>query len=165
MAVGWFGGLGSILAIVFGNRARREIAAAPHRYSGEGLATAAIFFGWIGVIGTILAALVFFNIVAGFDPRGEGVPDAAVEEGGFRLNLESSLEDAAAAQRRYRSEHGTFATDLETLDPPRYQGVRLELVSAQPDAFCIQATHVDIAEIMHVTETRAIARRGACPSP
>ena len=61
MAVLWFAGLGAVLALVFGYRARREIRDSAGRKTGSGLATAGIVLGWIGIVilvaGIILIAL------------------------------------------------------------------------------------------------------------
>jgi hypothetical protein len=40
-------GVGSVLALVLGYRARREI---PEHWDGRGMATAGIVLGWIGVV-------------------------------------------------------------------------------------------------------------------
>jgi Domain of unknown function (DUF4190) len=50
----WFAGIGAVLALVFGYRARREINNSAGRQTGSGLATAGIILGWIGI--TILVA-------------------------------------------------------------------------------------------------------------
>ena len=50
----WFAGIGAVLALVFGYRARREINNSGGRQTGSGLATAGIILGWIGI--TILVA-------------------------------------------------------------------------------------------------------------
>ena len=49
-------GIGSILAIVFGNMAKKEIAARGE--GGLGLAKAGIIIGWIGLAGVVLYVLV-----------------------------------------------------------------------------------------------------------
>lgn len=54
LAVLWFAGIGAVLALVFGYRARRQIKNSAGRQAGSGLATAGIILGWIGI--TILAA-------------------------------------------------------------------------------------------------------------
>ena len=46
----------SILAVIFGRSARREIATTGE--GGEGLATAGVVLGWIGIILVLLAVLV-----------------------------------------------------------------------------------------------------------
>ena len=48
----------SVLAVVFGSRARDEIRADP-AVSGEGLATAGIILGWIGVALSVVGLLFF----------------------------------------------------------------------------------------------------------
>jgi uncharacterized membrane protein len=53
----------SILAIVFGRSAKREIAERPG-LGGAGLATAGIVLGWIGVALTVIAVLFVVLLVA-----------------------------------------------------------------------------------------------------
>lgn len=54
LAVLWFAGIGAVLALVFGYRARSQIKNSAGTQTGSGLATAGIILGWIGI--TILAA-------------------------------------------------------------------------------------------------------------
>ena len=69
---GWtlFPFLGSILAVVFGYAARREIRRQPEQLTGDGLAIAGLVLGWImiglSVVGLILGAvgLCFFVTVS-----------------------------------------------------------------------------------------------------
>ena len=56
-AVLWFAGLGAVLALVFGYRARKQIRNAPDTESGAGLAAVGIVLGWIGVA-IVLAGVV-----------------------------------------------------------------------------------------------------------
>src|SRR4051794_9699013 len=42
-------GIGSVLAIVFGSRAKREIRESHGLLTGEGMATAGIIVGWVGI--------------------------------------------------------------------------------------------------------------------
>ncbi len=48
-AVLWLAGLGAVLALVFGYRARRQIKDSAGSQTGSGLATAGIILGWIGI--------------------------------------------------------------------------------------------------------------------
>ena len=55
----------SILALVFGNRARDQMHADP-AVTGEGLATAGVILGWIGVALSVLGLLFFLVGLAVF---------------------------------------------------------------------------------------------------
>src|SRR6476660_4332585 len=44
----WLSGLGSILALVFGYRAKKQIATSNGRQGGGGIAGAGIILGWVG---------------------------------------------------------------------------------------------------------------------
>src|SRR3954464_12529113 len=51
-------------AIVYGNRARREIDASGGRLGGRGLATAGIIMGWIDIGLTVIALIVIIAAIA-----------------------------------------------------------------------------------------------------
>jgi hypothetical protein len=51
--------IGSIIAIFTGMSARGETRANPPRASGDGLATAGIIMGWVGVVLGVVAVLCF----------------------------------------------------------------------------------------------------------
>ena len=57
--------IGSILGIVFGYRARSEIADSVGIEGGSGLATAGIVVGWIGLAVMAIPLLVFCSLVGG----------------------------------------------------------------------------------------------------
>ncbi len=57
-------GIGSILALIFGHQAKREIEASNGAQGGEGMAQAGIVLGWIG-IGLALAYVLFWVLLAG----------------------------------------------------------------------------------------------------
>jgi hypothetical protein len=58
----WLGGLGSILAVVFGSKAKQDIRRTPGYLSGDGMATAGIVLGILGIMG---AATVWIGLLAG----------------------------------------------------------------------------------------------------
>jgi len=54
----WFYGIGSVLALIFGYKARSEISLSAGTETGRGMATAGIVLGWIGVGGLLLIILL-----------------------------------------------------------------------------------------------------------
>jgi len=60
----WLSGLGSILALVFGYRAKKQIATSNGRQGGGGIAGAGIILGWVG-IGVALAFTIIALMVIG----------------------------------------------------------------------------------------------------
>lgn len=61
----WVYWIGSIVALVFGYIARRQIRDSMGRQGGDGMAVAGIVLGWIGV--AILAIVILVAIVAASD--------------------------------------------------------------------------------------------------
>jgi Domain of unknown function (DUF4190) len=59
----WFYWVGSILALVFGYAAKREIRRDPTRLSGGGMATAGIVLGWIGVAMLVIMIIVVLFVI------------------------------------------------------------------------------------------------------
>jgi hypothetical protein len=57
----WIWWVGSILALVFGYMAKRQIAESGGSQSGGGMATAGIVLGWIGVA-TLIGFIVLFAV-------------------------------------------------------------------------------------------------------
>ncbi len=75
LGVVWFAGIGSVLALVFGYRARREIKRSGGRQKGLGLATAGIILGWIGIAIMLVAVgsgLALFAASTGTGSPGPG---------------------------------------------------------------------------------------------
>ncbi len=58
--------IGQILGIVFGHKAKNEIKEAKGELEGEGLATAGIIVGWIGIVFDIILLLAFWGALFGF---------------------------------------------------------------------------------------------------
>jgi hypothetical protein len=54
----WLGGVGSVLALIFGYVAKSEIDRSDGREAGRGLAIAGIVLGWVGVAGGVIAIIV-----------------------------------------------------------------------------------------------------------
>jgi hypothetical protein len=64
----WLGGIGAILAVIFGHSAKRQIAVSEGTQSGRGLAVAGLVLGWIGVAG-IIGTLTFIGIAVHEDAQ------------------------------------------------------------------------------------------------
>jgi len=62
LGIVWIYGIGSILALVFGYQAKKQIDASGGRESGRGMAIAGIVLGWIGV--GLLVLVIIFAVAA-----------------------------------------------------------------------------------------------------
>ena len=63
--LGFFCGVGFIIGLILGYMARNQIRSSGGRQGGEGLATAAIIIGWIGVALTVLGLIFVFVVLLG----------------------------------------------------------------------------------------------------
>jgi hypothetical protein len=54
----WIYWIGSIVALILGYLALREIRQSPHAFQGKGMATAGIILGWVGVATLLLAIVI-----------------------------------------------------------------------------------------------------------
>lgn len=63
LGVLWIYWIGSIFALIFGYVAKREIRDSPERMEGNGLATAGIVLGWVGM-GTLTLVILLVIIAA-----------------------------------------------------------------------------------------------------
>lgn len=60
----WMYWIGSVLALVLGYRAKRQIDASGGRQTGRGLALAGIVLGWLGVAGAVALAISFAFVLS-----------------------------------------------------------------------------------------------------
>ena len=67
----WVWWVGSVLALVFGYMAKRQIAESGGSQSGGGMATAGIVLGWIGVA-TLIGFIVLFLVGAAGSSMSSG---------------------------------------------------------------------------------------------
>jgi hypothetical protein len=58
----WVGGLGAILALIFGYVSKRRIDESGGRQTGRGMAIAGIVLGWVGVAGLILTIVIVASL-------------------------------------------------------------------------------------------------------
>ena len=60
----WLSGLGSILALVFGYRAKKQIAASNGSQGGGGMASAGVILGWVGIGVAIAVAVITLMVMS-----------------------------------------------------------------------------------------------------
>lgn len=116
LSVLWLGGVGALLAVVFGARARRDIQRSQGRLGGEGMATAGFVIGIVGIVG----AVVLWTVVAvvgstlssdvhrAFTPRTISMGQTAVVDGspfvsGVRTVTVYSFSYPVASQDPFQS--------------------------------------------------------------
>lgn len=91
----WLVGLGSLLGVIFGVIARRQIRRQPQR--GEGMALAGLIIGVVGLIG----AVVFFALLPNIINSG-AVQGALVQQ---------DMHSAADAEHHYHDQNDTYTGD------------------------------------------------------
>ena len=66
----YLGGIGSLLAVLFGHHARKQIREDDGRLTGKGMATAGVILGWLGIAGiaVIVAVLVIVKAAGNSNP-------------------------------------------------------------------------------------------------
>src|SRR6476660_8036197 len=64
LGIVWIYWIGSILALVFGYIAKRQIAASNGTEGGDGMATAGIVLGWVGIAAAILVIALVIVVSA-----------------------------------------------------------------------------------------------------
>ena len=62
LSIIWLAGLGSVLAVIFGIVARRQIRASAGRQGGEGLALAGALVGVVGILGLVLVVTLVVTL-------------------------------------------------------------------------------------------------------
>ena len=65
LGIVWIYGIGAILAVIFGYKARKEIDGSNGTQTGRGMATAGIVLGWIGIVGTLIFIVGALLVLSG----------------------------------------------------------------------------------------------------
>jgi hypothetical protein len=157
----WFGGLGSIVAVVVGTKARQDIVAGGRAESGWGLATAGIVLGWIGILAGVVGMFALCSARTG--TQIDSPIERRVDRVTVELNITSALEDAARQERRYHNEEGSFTLSQDVItEEGVYSGVTIEVIRADDDSFCIEASSAGYDKYWHITDADRKPRRGRC---
>jgi uncharacterized membrane protein YgcG len=103
LGIVWVGGVGSILAIIFGSVAKNHIDRSAGRQGGRSLAVAGIVLGWLGValVPLIVAAVAFNNVAT--NPK---IPDTPAV-----LSRAAAAQAYLAAIRPVNSAVDTFGRE------------------------------------------------------
>jgi Domain of unknown function (DUF4190) len=112
LGIVWLYGIGSILALVFGYKARRQIDDSNGAQGGRGMAVAGIVLGWIGMVVPILAILAAVVVFAVGGSTDKQQTNACFAE-------RSALETAVEAYRASVGSYPDSITDV-TVGPNRF---------------------------------------------
>jgi len=150
----WIGGLGSLLAVILGHSAKKEIDNSGGREGGRGIAVAGLILGWLGIAGIILMIVLMAGLFV--------ATDATIDKG-LRADMEASLKNAATAQESYATTHdGTYTSDVSDLYlegfSPGLAGV--SVLEANADGYCLEAVLND--EVMHFDSSHGAPEDGGC---
>jgi type II secretory pathway pseudopilin PulG len=102
LSIIWLAGLGSVLAVIFGIVARRQIRASGGRQGGEGLALAGALIGVVGILGLVLVVTLVVTV------------NSAVENA-LHSQAASCRADATSVEialRAYRAQNESYPTLL-----------------------------------------------------
>ena len=102
LSIIWLAGLGSVLAVIFGIVARRQIRASGGRQGGEGLALAGTLIGVVGVLGLVLAVTL-------------GLAVKTSVENALNSEVASCRADATSVEtalQSYRAQNGSYPSLL-----------------------------------------------------
>lgn len=150
----WLFGLGSLLAVILGHMAKKEIDRSEGRQSGRGIAVAGLILGWLGVAGFI----GFILLTAGLFAATEATIDNTM-----RSELEITLKKAATAQEVTLTENGQYtASENELLEAADFDlGLAdLRVVRADAEGYCLEAELSE--DLMHFDSTHGAPEEGGC---
>lgn len=147
-------GIGSIVGIVLGSLALRDVRRSNGTVGGSGLAITGITLGGLGLLATpfllAIALPVFLH-----------QRDTAT-----RNELRDVLRNAATAEESYWTDHQTYTTSVEALRGEGLEvpeAIALHVARADASLYCIEALHDDLPdEIWHYDVLAGEALADAC---
>lgn len=127
LAILWLGGIGSVLGVIFGHVARRQIKRRPQRGAGVGLA--GLIIGYVGVVASVvlyasLPAIIDSNLVQ----------DAIAQQ---------DIRGAASAERDVFNATGSYTNDGQELGDHGFAPFGHDSLYAayNRDSFCVVGGH------------------------
>lgn len=122
----WLGGLGALLAIIFGAVGLKQTK--DGQRGGRGLAIAGLVLGIVGIVGSIM----MFVAIAG--------TTAAVNHAGAEVSTHMDLTSVAIAEESYKIDHAQYAQSIDQLDSSSVQGSSASILHADSSNFCLSET-------------------------
>jgi hypothetical protein len=98
LSIIWIGGLGSLLAIIFGIVARRQIRSSAGRQGGEGIAVAGLIIGIVGLLAVMLA----LGLVLALKSTLENAANSQV------ASCQADAKVVETALQAYRAQNGSY---------------------------------------------------------
>ena len=153
----WLGGIGALLALVFGYLALRQIRRSGGTQGGRGLALAGVVLGWVGLaISAGIAALLATGTVTWFE---EDSPRASRPS-----RLETTLKNAAVAEESFKITSGQgYTAEIAALEGEGFgapDDITVTLLEVTADSYCIEAT--DGAVTMFYDSEEGTPQVGTC---
>ena len=111
LSILWLAGLGSVLAVIFGFVARRQIRASGGRQGGDGIALAGLLIGILGVLGIVL----FFSLVFAVRSTVENAVNTQV------ASCRADAQSVETALQAYRAENHVYPALLAPWSEANYR--------------------------------------------
>jgi Domain of unknown function (DUF4190) len=111
-------GIGSVLGIVFGHKARKEIRASRGYESGEGLATAGIIIGWVTLV---LFALLLAVWIWAFTTIHSDITTVSSQQNQI-AQCQADIRVVAVAVTAYQADKGSFPAPAAPWSAETYAG-------------------------------------------
>ncbi len=147
LSVLWIFGIGSIVGVILGHLSRSDAKRKGREPSG--LAMAGIIIGYLGIVGTLLVALVAF-----------AYKDDIVSA--VKTDLE--LLSAADAEASYHDTNGRYTGSFEELRAYGYDDINgkidVRVISATATSFCLSGTF--LGQVQYVSDERPSPSSRAC---
>jgi hypothetical protein len=120
LSIVWLGGLGSLLAVVFGIVARRQIRASGGRQGGDGMALAGLLIGIVGLLGVALLIGFAFAVKS----QVQNVIDGQV------VACQADTKSVETALGAYRAQNDAYPPLLAPWNSTNYDGNYQALTTA-----------------------------------
>lgn len=120
LSILWLGGLGALLAVIFAVQARKQIRQSGGAVGGNGLATAGLVIGIVGLVGAALFFLIFVAV-------GTSTTNAVV------ASCDADAASVKTAVDAYDAINGTWPSDFGALTSSANGGPYLRAVPSSSD--------------------------------